>query len=108
MKLPSIVLEDLKRSGLTSEDARRLHIEYLAQHVVEPTKACLGGQVAAYRLPYFDLNGKPTSFARYRLLEPYTPKRAKRPAKYLQDSGTESRFYFPPFIEWSRVAKDIR
>jgi hypothetical protein len=106
VKLPPLVLDDLKRSGLTAEDAKRLQIEYRAAHIVEPTKGCLGGQVRAYRLPYFDLRGKPTAFARYKLLDPYTPKGAKRPAKYLQDSGTAPHFYLPPYLDWERVAKD--
>jgi hypothetical protein len=83
-----------------------MEIESVSQHVVEPTPGCLGGRVRAYRIPYFALSGKRIPFARYRLLDPYTPKGSKKPAKYLQDRGTGSHFYFPPFIEWTRIAKD--
>src|SRR5437879_58247 len=106
MKLSPLVLADLKRSGLTEEDAKRLQVEYLPQHVVEPTKGCLGGRVRAYRLPYFDPSGKRIEFSRYRLLDPYTLKGSKKPAKYLQDSGTGSHFYLPPLVDWGRIAKD--
>jgi hypothetical protein len=57
--------------------------------------------VTAHEIPYFDLHGNPINFCRYRLFDAdeFEPK-------YLQEAGKKSRFYFPPFVDWKKIAQD--
>lgn len=96
--LPKIVLDDLRKSGLTAKDAALLRIGYEPEHPVGAAAT-----VRAARFPYFYANGKVNSFSRYKLFDPYKPTKAKKPAKYLQTSDTESRLYLPPYIKWSAL-----
>jgi hypothetical protein len=106
MKLPSAVLDDLARSGLTVNDARKLEIEH-----VPATKKGFGGatEADAYRIPYFELNGKVNGFYRDRFIGDALPKDKRgKPQRYKQSAGTAPHFYFSPLggCDWQKIAAD--
>ena len=105
-----LMLADLARSGLDAADARRMGVEALT---AEQASAFTGvnGLRAGYRLPYFDLDGKPIEFARVRYLPftgtvPFGGKVDDDAAKYRQPDGSAPEFYLPPFTNWRAVAAD--
>jgi len=99
--LPRIVLEDLARSGLTSADAKKLSIEYL------PSKEGFSNATEAYRIPYFEPNGRVNGFWRDRFIGDTLPKDSKgKPQRYTQPKGTAPRLYLPPFVKWKKVTAD--
>lgn len=57
--------------------------------------------IFGHEIPYLDISGRPTGFSRYRLYD-----ESQSFPKYLQIAGQASRFYFPPFMEWKKIAAD--
>lgn len=100
------MIEDLKRSGLTKTDGIKLKLEILTQ---EQTKKAVNKKQISYRIPYFDIQGKPTNFYRIRFLEP--PKglagKAKKQQRYSQPKSTGNHLYFPTLTKWQVIAKDV-
>lgn len=97
-KLPREVLDDLRRSDLSLADAKRSAIEYL------PGKCAQGfskAESAAYRLPYFELNGKINGFHRLRYLDPALTGR-----RYTQPPDSGCHLYFSPLVKraWPEIA----
>lgn len=70
----------------------------------------LSEEAMGYVIPYFDLDGTPTGFFRYRLLEDtargFAKLTGKRGPKYLQPPGTPPDAYLAPFIDWQDLADD--
>ena len=65
---------------------------------------------SGFKIPYWDLSGKPTKFFRFRYLEdPRTgfAKLGKKMQRYGQLAGTLNEAYFPPLIDWSAIQHDI-
>jgi hypothetical protein len=64
----------------------------------------------AFRIPYFDVNGKRTSFARYRYLEDtrtaWERAAAVKAQRYVQAAKTVNEVYFPPTFDWPAHFKD--
>lgn len=62
------------------------------------------------KIPYHDLDGKPTGFFRVRYLEdtrtPMQRKTLMKPTRYAQLPGTVNELYLAPIIKWREVAKD--
>jgi hypothetical protein len=106
-----LMLADLARSGLDEKDAKRLRCKPLT---ADETLALLQSEsdllhLAAYQLPYFDLSGEPTDFWRVRFLEPLhvlDGKGKKKLLRYLQPKNSKPQAYFPPYVDWLRVATD--
>ncbi|TKB71604.1 MAG: DUF3854 domain-containing protein [Nitrospira sp.] len=93
-------LADLRKSGLSDDTIARLGI-----HAVRPHDLKLPGVFHAYRLPYFDLDGKPFDFERWRLFPPIvTPDSHTR--KYHQAKGSAPYLYLPPLLNWRAIAAD--
>ena len=107
MRFPKSMLADLKRGGLTVKDAKRMHLEYLDRDQTitvlrTPTwsknsKVWFEKVPPSYRIPYFDLDGKVNGFERLRLLGKFIPPGDKKPRKYHQATGVESRMFY----KWS-------
>jgi len=62
-------------------------------------------------IPYFDLEGRPTKFWRYRYLRQpkvtgFAAAVKRKPLKYVQPEKTLNELYLPPIINWKEVAKD--
>lgn len=101
------MLGDLKRSGLGEHEAAEMKLTPLSeQQVYDLFKI----RATAYKIPYFDIVGKPTSFFRIRLLSApkgrFAADQQKKPLRYLQPKNTEPQLYFAPFVDWKEVAAD--
>lgn len=96
-------------SGISSEAAGLLQLSGLPAS--EVTQLCQKFQpVAALKIPYFDFEGKPTSFYRIRYLEPLPgfAGQVEKPQRYAQAPGTLNEVYLPPLLKdgWATVAND--
>ena len=89
------MLEDLARSGLTAEDAKRLSYVEVSP---EESERLGFAKRPAYRLPYLDINSQPTNFYRLRFLDSAKPR-------YSQEKGSVPGLYFPATITWSSLPK---
>lgn len=108
-KLSQDILDDLARSGLTHEDAQQLRITPVDATWCEDN---LNVPYPGYRIPYWDMDGKPLDFYRVRFLTNPAPTGGKfgtpinPPIKYSQPPDTRPYVYFPPGIDWRAVSKD--
>ncbi len=96
------MLDDLKRSGLSPEDAARLKLSPLTAEWCDEN---FGQPRHAYRIPYFDLHGRPTDFYRVRFVQSHR----NDDLRYMQPANTGSALYFPPLLNgrtWAEVAAD--
>jgi hypothetical protein len=106
-ELAPSTLAKLAQSRLTAEDAELLQI-----HSIDADEAATRGFAprGGFVIPYFDLDGKPTSFCRVRYIDPPKPNGFKalpsKPQKYAQLPGTLNEVYLPPFVDWRAVADD--
>lgn len=102
--IKSLMNTDIKRSGLTDSDIKKLKYTPLT---VEQTNKAVKKKVVSYKIPYFSIDGKQTSFYRIRFLEdPSKFGKSKKPQRYSQPPDTEPHLYFPPLIDWKKIAKD--
>lgn len=106
LKLTSKELEQrfikkLRDSGLSKKEAKKLQ---MIPFTAEQAKKLNVPAFAGFKIPYFDLNGKPTKFYRVRYLE--TTKTGidrltnKKEMRYIQPSGTLNEVYIPPLMNW--------
>lgn len=100
------MLADLARSLITEEEALKLGMA-----PAQPDELPEGVPAkSAYRIPYYDLDGRPTGFCRWRYLEDtrslLAQKTDAKPIRYVQQTDTLPEAYFPPLIEWRRLAED--
>lgn len=61
-------------------------------------------RLVAYEIPYFDLDGAPTPYSRWKIISLGSDP---APLKYYQDDGTIPRIYFPPLVNWKAIADDV-
>ena len=94
---------DLAKSGLDKQ-VKKLGVKVLT---LEETKARTGRKLPAYEIPYFGLNGKPIGFSRLKYLSDKIGFGGKLKSKYFQEKGSDSHAYFPPFVKWDKIAKDV-
>jgi len=99
----------LAESGLDKDDVKSLGIKFLSK---AGTKKLVKKELAAFQLPYHELNGKKNCFWRLRFLEydkvAFGGKK-KRPQRYTQPHNAAPRLYFPTNLEqmsWAAIAKD--
>lgn len=100
-----LMLNDLKRSGLTDKDSRTLKLSCPSK---SEAKAAIGKAVKCYKIPYFDLQGKQTDFYRVRILEAtgFGANQQKKFRRYSQPKDSGVKIYMPPFTKWSAIATD--
>lgn len=94
-------LADLRHSGLS--DAT---IERCGAYSVRPVdlKACpIPGVIHALAFPYFGIDGAPSTFPHWKLF--YEGNPGDKP-KYWQPKGSDPLPYFPPLLDWVRIASD--
>jgi hypothetical protein len=100
-------LHKLQQSGLGTEDLKLLRMEALTGKQVG---ALTLPAYNALRIPYFDLNGKPTAFYRLRYLEdtraadPFMSATTAQPLRYIQPPDTLNEVYLSPAVNWKQVA----
>jgi hypothetical protein len=104
------MLEDAARSDLDAADVRKLRFEPMSANEALGLK--LPSATDGYAIPYFDLDGKPTSFIRVRYLadtrKGFAQYTKKKVLKYAQVPGTVSEVYLPPLLNWRAIlAKNI-
>jgi len=100
----ALMFADLKRSGLNGRDAEQLGI-----HIPDPKDygSVKDPRYSRYRMPYFGLDGTVIDFWRDRFTcNPLPPDKKGKPRKYDQPTGGKPRLYFPPYIDWTKVASD--
>lgn len=95
-------------SGLSDDDAAKLRFRVLSP---EETAAAVGAKHAlpSLLLPYFNLDGTEAEFYRVRFLaQPTTGFGAQvaKPQRYAQRPGSFIGVYFPPVVDWAKVALD--
>ncbi len=94
-------LADLQKSGLSEAT-----IAASGVHSVPPAelKAChIPGVAHALAFPYWRLDGTDSDCLRWKLF--YTDARGDKP-KYWQPKGSDPQPYFPPLLDWHRLASD--
>lgn len=93
-------LADLRKSGLRDDTIAQLGV-----HAVRPHDIKIAGVLHAYRLPYFDRDGHPIDFERWRLFPPIRTADGHT-RKYHQPVGSAPHLYLPPLLDWRTVATD--
>lgn len=97
-------LEKLKESGLDERDVEKLKFKPVANGAAlrETGQKCPG-----FVIPYFDFDGKPTSFFRVRRFEPpakgLMAKTDRKEQKYYQPPNTRPAIYLPPYVNWREL-----
>jgi AAA domain-containing protein/uncharacterized protein DUF3854 len=99
------MLADLKRSGLTGTDAKRMRLEVLAPDETAEALRIPLLRFWSYRIPYFDSDGALTDFFRVRFLEKVLDRKGKL-LRYMQPRGSAPHAYFAPGISWRSILKD--
>lgn len=85
--------------GFDGQDIQSLGLELLDP---DETRDLLGHtREWSIKLPYYDMAGQETGFARVRLLMP------KSKMKYSQPRASGSHIYFPPGVAWKQIAQDV-
>lgn len=102
--------EKWRSSGLSDREAKKLHLQGLTAAQV----AALGPnfhEAAALRIPYFDLQGRTTSFFRVRYLEPLPgfAGQLKKPDRFTQEIRALNEVYLPPLFaaSWEEISKNV-
>lgn len=103
------MLEKLAGSLLNATDVTKLKLKPLTAAQVKPLD--LPCDVAGFLIPYFSLDGKPTSFWRLRYLEDtrkgFDVLNGRKALRYVQPGGGVNEVYLPPFIDWRRMAENV-
>src|SRR4051812_9237687 len=97
ISLPKLVLDDLKKSGLSRKDATALRLEYSD-----------GDDRPCYAIPYLALDGTPTTFFRTRYVGKLERDKNGRLIRYTQPKDSGCRFYYAHLggVKWKKVATD--
>lgn len=104
------MLADLLRSGLTEADADAAKLRPLTADRTVALAGSHAAHVKSYRVPYFDRQGSPTEFSRFRYLQPvYRTKNGKRKLqRYTQTGDLPPALYMVPILPWQKVFEDCR
>lgn len=109
------MLDKLAGSLLDADDARIMGAEVLTASEAKARK--LTATAAGFTLPYFDIQGKPTGFYRFRYMEDtrrdFDKVTGRKPLRYAQPPNTESEVYFPPqpkkgVFQWAKALTNLR
>jgi len=103
--LRKLALKDLERSGLTVKDYKKLRLRVMT---AKETDEFVGEPRASYKIPYFDLAGNRTAFARVRFIENSKGHvfKAQGSFRYSQPFNSAPHIYYPPYLDWQAIAKD--
>ncbi len=99
MSLAPEHLSDLKASGLTEDTIKACMFA-----AIRPQDIKLRGVDSSYRIPYFDLDGRPNDVERWKLFPPIVRPEGKQ--KYHQPLDSAPALYFPPTHDWGEIARD--
>lgn len=106
MKRSKVELNVYRERGISVESAEKSQLKYCdaLQHAVLMANKNIN--VPCIPIPYPDINGQMTDYVRTKLLGEYFQAGSKKPAKYLQKSGSISRLYFSTLVAWNVIARD--
>jgi hypothetical protein len=103
--LKARMLADAARSALDDKDVARLKFSVVTE--ADATALKLPSATIGYKIPYFDIDGKPTTFFRARFLEDtrkgFAAYTDKKPIKYGQPNGSVTEVYLPPLVNWRTI-----
>lgn len=104
-----LMLEDLKRSGITDKHAASLGLKYLTPKQTVDRTGQPRADVPSYLIPYYTIGGKTTDYWRIRYLD--APRGAfgarMEDRRYTQPSDTPPHLYFPKTVKWMNpIARD--
>jgi hypothetical protein len=100
--LQNRMLSDLKKSGLSQVDAKKLMYKPIdAKALSELVERPVG---PGYEIPYADFKGKFTSFSRYKLFDSLILKTYEM--RYWQPPKSPPKLYIPTLIDWEKVLDD--
>lgn len=114
--LSNAALVKLQSSGLEKEDSKRLRLQVYTGEQLKSKYTDLPVYVGGIHIPYFDLEGKPTKFWRFRYLEDtrtgFLAETNRKPLRYVQPKKSNSEIYLPPLLppnfgSWKKVATAI-
>ena len=95
---------DLEASGLSDPKiVKKLRLTTLLD--VEQTRDLTKGaakHAVAYEIPYFDLDGKPNGYSRWKLIA----TKDELDFTYYQREKTIPHIYLPPLVQWKQIATD--
>ncbi|MGB8028146.1 MAG: DUF3854 domain-containing protein [Terracidiphilus sp.] len=92
----------LKSHGLNLADNRKLRTSPVTQG--EAARELQSRAPAdGFKIPYFDLNRKPTGFVRYRFDDHAS---FTKPIRYRQAADSGTHVYFAPLLPWKKIAAD--
>jgi hypothetical protein len=95
-------LADLKSSGLDEDTIAALGVES-----VRPADIPIKQAESAYRIRYYDMDGKPNGFYRLKLVPPVIGADGHK-IKYYQSPGSGPHLYLPPVLNWRTAARSVR
>ena len=97
-----VLIEHFIPSGIGADLIVRLGIELVPARLDLQVKV----PVPTARIPYFDLDGKPTGFYRLRALARWVPEGEEKERRYTQATGSGNHLYLPPVgtQTWREVA----
>jgi Domain of unknown function (DUF3854) len=101
MSLAPEHLADLKKSRLMDEMIALCQFRSARPHDIRRFKSVDSALV----IPYFDLDGKPTTFERLKFFPPLIHVDGTV-QKYSQEHGSDSELYIPPLHPWKEIAAD--
>jgi len=101
-KLQGMMLDDLKRSGLTKTHAKELSLKTVDQQQLSDLAGFPTGP--GYEIPYTDFGGKLIEFSRYKLFFPVSIR--DRNIRYWQPQKSLPHIYIPALIDWEQVLAD--
>ena len=103
-----LIDEKLATSLLEPEDRELLGIKEADYE--ELKKLRLPHHVPTMEIPYFGVDGKLADFRRWRYLKdsrtPLERAANKKERRYVQPGDTLCKLYFPPLVDWQKIAKD--
>lgn len=118
----SVMLSDLKQSGLERRDVTTLNISFCNPSQTAKLLNSKNYRYYSYKIPYFDIHGKQTEFFRIRFLEDVymenavtaaqgfkkDKKEGKQPKtiRYSQLAKTGCHLYLAPLIDWKKIVND--
>lgn len=104
----------LSGSKLTMHDATTLRMHAYTASEVQKRFPTLPAHRAGIFIPYFDIDGRPTKFFRFRYLEYGHDTGFKalvadqlKQLRYGQPKSSANEIYLPPFIDWRAYAQDV-
>lgn len=106
MKRSKLEMQIFRERGISKESAEKSELKYWEPQMHAAMMGNKSIDVAAIAIPYFDTKREFTGHTRTKVLGEYIPSNDKKPAKYLQKSGSSSHLYFPTLMNWSTIAQD--